>query len=70
MDLLVATVEVGDFRVLLGDGRGGFNAILTFPGMRGTVSADLGDVDGDGLGDLALGSIFNRRVTLFKNISR
>ncbi len=69
-DVLVATVEKGDFRVLLGDGKGGFSSILRFPGVRGAVSADLGDTDGDGLKDLVLGSIYNRRVTLFRNISR
>lgn len=70
VDLLVATVEVGDFRVLLGDGQGGFSANLRFAGVRGTVSASLGDFDGDGLGDLFLGSIYNRRAAAFKNLSR
>ncbi len=69
-DVLVATVEKGDFRILVGDGRGGFSSILRFPGVRGAVSADLGDTDGDGLKDLVLGSIYNRRVTLFRNISK
>ena len=69
-DVLVATVEKGDFRVLVGDGKGGFSSILRFPGVRGAVSADLGDTDGDGLKDLLLGSIYNRRVTLFRNISK
>lgn len=69
-DVLVATVEKGDFRILVGDGKGGFSSILRFPGVRGAVSADLGDTDGDGLKDLVLGSIYNRRVTLFRNLSK
>ncbi len=68
-DILVANADSSDFFVLLGDGKGGFKA-SRFPGTYKAASADLGDVDGDGLGDLILSSLFTTRVSLYLNKSK
>jgi hypothetical protein len=68
-DILVTNADSSDFFILLGDGKGGFKA-SRFPGTFKAVSADLGDVDGDGLGDLILSSLFTTRVSLYLNKSK
>ncbi len=68
-DILVTNADSSDFFVLLGDGKGGFKA-SRFPGTYKAASADLGDVDGDGLGDLILSSLFTTRVSLYLNKSK
>jgi hypothetical protein len=55
--------------VLLGDGSGGFARILRFPGTFEAVSADLGDVNADGLPDLAVASLRTTRISLYINQS-
>jgi hypothetical protein len=69
-DILVASLVGGDFRVLVGDGRGGFPSIFGFPGTLGATSAVLQDVTGDGQPDLLIGSIITNRVSVVKNITR
>ena len=69
-DVLVASLSGADFRVLLGDGAGGFQQALVFPGVYTASSAAFADLDGDGLPDLVIGSLFSKRIAAFKNISR
>ncbi|GEM_PF-1853831 len=69
-DLLVANADSADFHVLLGDGKGGFPNIVRIPGSMKSLSADMGDVDGDGLADVLVASLFTNRVSLFLNQSR
>lgn len=69
-DILVASLVGGDFRVLVGDGRGGFPTIFGFPGTLGATSAVLQDVTGDGQPDLLIGSIITNRVSVVVNITR
>jgi hypothetical protein len=68
-DILVASLVGGDFRVLVGDGRGGFPNVFNFPGTLGATSAVLQDVTGDGLPDLLIGSIITNRVSVVRNIT-
>ncbi|MBK8975304.1 MAG: VCBS repeat-containing protein [Planctomycetes bacterium] len=69
-DVLVASMAGADFRVLLGDGRGGFAQALVFPGVYSAVTAAFGDLDGDGLEDLLIGSLYSERLATFRNASR
>jgi hypothetical protein len=69
-DLLVTSYSGADLRVFLGDGRGGFPTVFRFPGTYNAVSADLGDVNGDGLPDLSIASLLTTRVSLLLNRSR
>jgi hypothetical protein len=68
-DILVASLRGSDARVILGDGRGGFAAPITLPGVHLAISAALADLDGDGLRDLLLGSLEARAIASFRNIS-
>ncbi len=68
-DILVTNADSSDFFILLGDGKGGFKA-TRFAGTYKAASADLGDVDGDGLGDLVLSSLYTTRVSLYLNKSK
>ena len=69
-DILTASLTGADFHVLLGDGRGGFQQLVAFPGTNIAVSADLTDMNGDGLPDLAIASVATQRISLYRNISR
>ena len=69
-DVLVASMVGADFRVMLGDGLGGFAEALVFPGVYTAVTAAFGDLDGDGLEDLLIGSLFSERLETFRNVSR
>jgi hypothetical protein len=68
-DILVASLVSADFRVLLGDGRGGFPVVLPFAGTYRATSAALADLDGDRLADLLLASVDTNRVSLYRNRS-
>ncbi len=68
-DILVASLQQGDFRVLVGSGIGTFPLVSTFPGTLGASDAVLQDMDGDGLQDLLITSLISNRVSLVKNIS-
>jgi hypothetical protein len=69
-DILVASLLGADFHVLLGDGKGGFPSVLRFPGTYLASSADLADMDGDHLPELAVGSLQTTRVSVYRNVSR
>jgi hypothetical protein len=69
-DILVASLVGADFRVLLGDGRGGFSSVLPFPGTYRATSAAMADLDGDALADLLVASVDTSRVSLYRNLSR
>jgi len=69
-DILVASLIGADFHVLLGDGRGGFGSQIRFPGTYLATTADLADLNADGLPDLAVGSARTTRVSLYRNLSR
>ncbi len=69
-DILVSNADSADFYVLLGDGSGGFPIAKRFPGTWGAVSADLGDVNGDGLPDFVVASFFANRIGLYLNRSK
>lgn len=68
-DILVAALVDGEFRVLLGDGDGGFPDVVTFPGTTNAVSGVLLDMDGDAREDLLLASLRTTRVTMVRNIT-
>jgi hypothetical protein len=68
-DILVASLQSGDFRVMVGDGAGGFPLLPTFPGTLGASDAVLQDMDGDGKPELFLASLVTNRVSLVQNIS-
>jgi hypothetical protein len=68
-DILVASLQSGDFRVMVGDGAGGFPLLPSFPGTLGASDAVLQDMDGDGRPDLMLASLITNRVSMIKNIS-
>lgn len=68
-DILVASLVGADFRILLGDGRGGFPNLFPFAGARGVVSAAMADMNRDGLPDLLLASLITTRVSLYENLS-
>jgi hypothetical protein len=69
-DILVASLTGGDFRVLVGDGRGNFPSLYPFPGTYGASGAVLQDVDLDQRPDLLISSLLTARVSLVKNVSR
>ena len=55
-DILVSNSESADFYFLLGDGSGVFNQTRKFAGNYQGISADLGDINGDGKLDLVVSS--------------
>jgi hypothetical protein len=69
-DILVASSVSADFHVLIGDGTGGFPIVKRFPGTWGALSADLADVDGDGLEDFVIASLYANRLGLYRNRSK
>ena len=68
-DILVASLSGTDFRIVLGDGRGGVLRSIEFAGTYAAVTAALADLNGNGLEDLLIGSLFSKRVAVFKNVS-
>ncbi|MEZ5989168.1 MAG: VCBS repeat-containing protein [Planctomycetota bacterium] len=70
-DILVSNAESADFYFLLGNGTGSFVATKQFAGTYQGISADLGDVDGDGRQDLvvASGSVLIHGLTVYRNLS-
>ncbi|MBL8736147.1 MAG: VCBS repeat-containing protein [Planctomycetes bacterium] len=68
-DILVTSMVGGDFRVMVGDGVGGFPTLLTYPGTSGASDALLQDMTGDGVADLLIGSIVGNRISLVRNIT-
>ncbi|MCC6669761.1 MAG: VCBS repeat-containing protein [Planctomycetes bacterium] len=69
-DILVASLVGADFRVLLGDGKGGFPVQLPFPGTYRATSAALADVRGVGLPDLLVASVLTTRLSHYPNVSK
>ena len=69
-DILVASLESGDFRVLVGDGSGSFPLLPSFPGTLGASDAVLQDMTGDGLPELLISSLVTDRVSLVRNIQQ
>lgn len=69
-DILVASFVGSDFRVMLGDGKGGFPTLISFAGTFQATSADLADTSGDGLADLMIASLQTSRVSVYRNVSR
>lgn len=69
-DILVASLTGADFRVLLGDGKGGFPTQMPFPGTFRAISADLADLNGDQLMDLVVASLDTARISVYRNISK
>jgi hypothetical protein len=53
LDLVVMSLESGCL-IYLGDGKGGFTAKGRLPGVHGKGRLALGDIDGDGLTDIAI----------------
>jgi hypothetical protein len=60
--------------VLLGDGKGGFRAMPTPPlrltGCRGAASVAAGDIEGNGLHDIAVLCASSKNLLIFKNQDR
>jgi hypothetical protein len=56
LDLLTAARVYldGELTAFLGDGEGGFGQFITSPGLRDVMDMDVGDLDGDGVVDVAL----------------
>ena len=67
-DILVTSLQSGDFRVLVGDGSGSFPTVSRFPGTLGASDAALEDMDGDGRRDLLITSLISNRISLVRNI--
>ena len=61
------TRSTGDFQVYLGNGHGGFLAPLYYKGTHAPYSVAVGDFNGDGLNDLAVGEDQNT-VEIFNNV--
>ncbi|MFQ5503693.1 MAG: FG-GAP repeat domain-containing protein [Planctomycetota bacterium] len=57
-DILVSNYHSADLLVLLGVGNGSFEAPIRFPGTFRSISADLGDMNADGLPDIVVASDF------------
>jgi len=57
MDIAVLDVSDGSVSIMLGDGHGGYqtNSFKPFPNCCGVDSVGLGDFNGDGIPDLAIG---------------
>ena len=68
-DILVASLVSGEFRVMVGDGTGGFPLLPTFPGTWGASNAVLQDMTKDGKPDLLLSSLISERISLVRNIT-
>jgi len=69
-DILVASLLGGDFRVLVGDGAGGFPLLPRFPGTIGASDAVLQDMDGDDRPELMITSLLTNRISLVRNVSK
>ena len=69
-DLLTASLSSTEFRVLTGDGRGGFAPPKVFPGTYEATSVAFADLDGDRRGELVVASSGTRRVSVYRNLSR
>ena len=69
-DLLTASLSSADFRVVAGDGRGGFASPQVFPGTYEATSVAFGDLDGDGREELIVASSGTRRVSVYRNLTR
>ncbi|MBK8100863.1 MAG: VCBS repeat-containing protein [Planctomycetes bacterium] len=69
-DILVASLVGGDFRVLVGDGVGGFAGQFGFPGTSGATGAVLQDLNGDARPELLIASQITTRVSVVNNITQ
>ncbi|MFM1871902.1 MAG: hypothetical protein RL398_1324 [Planctomycetota bacterium] len=67
-DILVTAMGGAEFRVLAGDGKGGFPVITAFPGTFGASDALLSDMDGDGRADVVVASLVTDRVSVIRRV--
>jgi hypothetical protein len=66
LDILAATLDGYDFRVLVGDGSGSFSQVVVFPGAYNASAAALADLTSDGKLELVVASIRHRRLAVFQ----
>ena len=69
VDILVASLASGDFRVLVGDGAGSFPLLPSFPGTFGASDVVLQDMTGDGKPELMVSSLVTNRISFVRNIT-
>ena len=69
VDILVASLASGDFRILVGDGAGSFPQLPTFPGTLGASDVVMQDMTGDGKPDLVASSLITDRISFVRNIT-
>jgi len=69
-DLLVTSRDGGDFRVLCGNGIGGFPRLHWFPGTPGAVDALLQDMNSDAFPELVISGDTGPRVSLVRHFGR
>lgn len=67
-DILVGTLSGAEFRLLLGDGRGGFPRVQLLPGSYRAVSAEVADLTGDGKHELIIGSVLQDRLAILRGL--
>ncbi len=70
VDLLVASKQGEEFRVLTGDGRGSIAQMLEFPGAFTANTAAFVDLNGDGFKDLSIGAFEAYRIVVFRNLGQ
>ena len=67
-DILVASLAGADFRVLSGDGLGGFPGLFPFPGTLGATDGVLQDMNGDAFPELLISSQITMRLSQVRNL--